>query len=229
MSGETHRILVISESQPWLDTLLSDIRSLGYTASLENQIEFNIDSILRQEPAVILFDLTVWNGDILQVYQRLKSNPKLENQGTSIVILASEASLSKFPPDIEFDDLLLLPCRTRELDFRVKHLLWQKDLVVDQEVVKIDDLVIYLASYEVRVKGEAIELTFKEYELLKYLATLRGRAFSRESLLNIIWGYDYYGGTRTVDVHIRRIRAKIGDEDEACIKTVRGVGYMFKE
>ena len=229
MPAESYRVLVISENPPWMGTFLSDIKSLGYTVSLESQLEFNIDAILRQEPAAILFDLTTWNADILQVYQRLKSNPKLENQGTSVIVLASEDSLTKLPLAIEFDDLLMVPCRTRELDFRIKRLLWQKDMVVDQEIIKIDDLVIYLARYEVRVKGEAVELTFKECELLKYLATHRGRAFNRESLLNIIWGYDYYGGTRTVDVHIRRIRAKIGDEDEACIKTVRGVGYMFKE
>jgi two-component system alkaline phosphatase synthesis response regulator PhoP len=122
-----------------------------------------------------------------------------------------------------------VPYKPLELQLRIKRLLWQRDKVTDLEVIKIAELTIHPDRYEVCVKGIPIELTFKEYELLKYLATHRGRAFNRESLLNIIWGYEYYGGTRTVDVHIRRIRAKVGDEEETYIKTVRGVGYMFKE
>ncbi len=87
----------------------------------------------------------------------------------------------------------------------------------------------FVSTASVCIDGKPVELTFKEYELLKYLALHSGRAFNRETLLNIIWGYNYYGGTRTVDVHIRRIRAKIRDEQGIYIKTVRGVGYMFRE
>jgi len=229
MSVPINRILILSENQEAMKSLLTDTEALGYAASLGSQIELQPEAILRQEPAVILFDLTSWAEDMLQIYQGLKSNPKLENQGISILVLVSEDSLSKFPLTLEFDDLLLLPYKARELGFRIKRLLWRKNIPSDQEVIKVADLVIYLARYEVSLKGQPIELTFKEYELLKYLVTHRGRAFSRESLLNIIWGYDYYGGTRTVDVHIRRIRAKIGDGEETYVKTVRGVGYMFRE
>ena len=90
-------------------------------------------------------------------------------------------------------------------------------------------LVIDLANCEVRVGGKIVELTFKEYELLKFLARDRGRVFSREALLNKVWGYDYFGGDRTVDVHVRRLRSKIEISGQTFIETVRNIGYRFKK
>jgi DNA-binding response OmpR family regulator len=229
MTASANRILILSENQKLIESVSADLDILGYTVLLENPAELEIESILRQEPDVILFDLSIWDEGILQAYQGLRSNTRLENQGAGGIILVSEDSLLRLPTALEFDDLILIPYKTRELEFRIKRLLWQKDKVDPREVIKIEELVIYLARYEVWIKGREVELTFKEYELLKYLATHRGRAFNRESLLNIVWGYGYYGGTRTVDVHIRRIRAKIEDEEGYYIKTVRNVGYMFRE
>jgi len=227
MSAPANGVLILSEDQSLINTLLSDIEMLGYTAFGESLNNFKAKSILRQDVAVILFDFTRLDSDILRIYQGLKGNVKLENQGVNTIILASEDSLSKIPLTLEYDGLILANYNPCELGFRIKRLFWQKDKVSDQEVIQVGDIVIYLARYEVWVKGKMAELTFKEYELLKYLITHRGRAFNRESLLNIIWGYDYYGGTRTVDVHIRHIRVKIGDTEGEYIKTVRGVGYMF--
>jgi two-component system alkaline phosphatase synthesis response regulator PhoP len=229
MKTSTNRILILSESQKLIKSILTDLDILGYTAFSGDPAELETESILRQSPDVILFDLSNWNETGIQLYQGLRSNTRLENQGVGNIVLVSEGSLPRLPPAFEFDDLVLVPYKIQELDFRIKRLLWQKDKVVSQEIIKIEDLVIYLARYEVRIRGKDVELTFKEYELLKYLASHRGRAFNRESLLNIVWGYGYYGGTRTVDVHIRRIRAKIGDEEGHYIKTVRNVGYMFRE
>ena len=104
--------------------------------------------------------------------------------------------------------------------------LWDDDHTPDAHTVKRDDLVINMARYEVRVKGSVVELTLKEYELLKHLVTHEARVFTRSDLLDSIWGYDYYGGMRTVDVHIRRLRSKLGESGNA-IATVRGVGYKF--
>jgi DNA-binding response OmpR family regulator len=95
--------------------------------------------------------------------------------------------------------------------------------------VKAGALVMNLASYQVSVSGQQIELTYKEYELLRFLLTHRGRVFSRDALLRHVWGEEYLGGTRTVDVHIRRLRAKIGTEFDELIQTVRNVGYKFIE
>lgn len=85
------------------------------------------------------------------------------------------------------------------------------------------------AQCEVTLEGEVVELTFKEYELLRFLASNRGRVFTREALLNWVWGYDYYGGERTVDVHVRRLRSKIEDSKHVFIETVRNIGYRFKK
>ena len=98
----------------------------------------------------------------------------------------------------------------------------------NRELIKIGPLIINQESYEVTLEGEKIDLTFKEYELLKYLAAKPGRVFSRESLLHSVWEYDYYGGTRTVDVHVRRLRSKINDIRYNFIETVWNVGYRFK-
>lgn len=224
-----NRILILSEQNSLIKSLQQDLKEQGFAVSSGSYVELDIDNILREKPDLILFDLTGWETITLQLYQRLKSNTKLENLRIAVIILVSETNLSKLPVSLESDDLLLVPYKPLELQLRIKRLLWQRDKVTDLEVIKVADLTIYPDRYEVCIKGVPLELTFKEYELLKYLATHRSRAFNRESLLNIIWGYEYYGGTRTVDVHIRRIRAKIGDEAETYIKTIRGVGYMFRE
>jgi DNA-binding response OmpR family regulator len=125
------------------------------------------------------------------------------------------------------DDFVLDPFNTDELLCRLRLLMWRTKKISNDQVIKIDDLVIDLMNYDVNVDGVPIELTFKEYELLKFLATHRGRVFTREALLDHVWGYDYYGGTRTVDVHIRRLRSKLSPSCESLIETVRNVGYRF--
>ena len=95
------------------------------------------------------------------------------------------------------------------------------------EQIKCDGLTIDLATCEVTVNGKIVELTFKEYEMLKLLASNKGRVYTREALLDKIWGYDYYGGDRTVDVHVRRLRSKIEDASHTYIETVRNIGYRF--
>ena len=111
---------------------------------------------------------------------------------------------------------------------RVKRLLRKTNNTDTSEVIKCGDLVIDIAKYEVSINGKLIELTFREYELLRFLASNPGRVFTRDALLNKVWGYDYYGGDRTVDVHIRRLRSKIEDSSHTFIETIRNIGYRFK-
>jgi two-component system, OmpR family, alkaline phosphatase synthesis response regulator PhoP len=125
------------------------------------------------------------------------------------------------------DDFVLWPFNEREIVFRVKRML-QKNARQD-EILDLGDLVMDMANCEVRVGGKVVELTFKEYELLKFLARDRGRVFTREALLNKVWGYDYFGGDRTVDVHVRRLRSKIEFSGKTFIETVRNIGYRFKK
>jgi DNA-binding response OmpR family regulator len=126
------------------------------------------------------------------------------------------------------DELLVQPFSSTEVAVRVARARLRVNGVERGEIVKAGSLEVNLATYQVSIAGTPLSFAFMEYELLKFLITHPNRVFSRESLLNAVWGYDYYGGARTVDVHIRRIRAKLGQEHAARIKTVRSVGYRFE-
>ena len=125
-----------------------------------------------------------------------------------------------------FDDFCIWPFQPRELEARLKHLFWRTGRGTRPELVEYGPLVLNTETYQASVNGRPLDLTFLEYELLKFLATHPGKVFTRQTLLSRVWGYEYYGGARTVDVHIRRLRAKLVDEADL-IQTVRSVGYRF--
>jgi DNA-binding response OmpR family regulator len=127
----------------------------------------------------------------------------------------------------EGHELIVLPLRPGELRARIARARRRLKGVTEDELVRVGTLELNLATYQVAVDGRPIDFTYMEYELLKFLATHPGRVFSREALLSRVWGFDYYGGARTVDVHVRRVRAKLGTEHAGRIKTVRSVGYRF--
>lgn len=126
-----------------------------------------------------------------------------------------------------FDDFCIQPLDSLELDVRLKHLLWRTGRGIGPELIEYGPLVMNLETYQAALTGRPLDLTFMEYELLKFLASHPGKVFTRETLLSRVWGYEYYGGARTVDVHIRRLRAKLGEQHENLIQTVRSVGYRF--
>ena len=130
--------------------------------------------------------------------------------------------------DVLFTDFIFVPFVEDELLLRAKKLLTSTKNVSEQNIVVHDHLVISPHSYEVTLNGRRVHLRFKEYELLLLLASNPGRVYDRETLLNHIWGYDYFGGTRTVDVHIRRLRSKIEQPDSQFIETIWNVGYRFR-
>jgi DNA-binding response OmpR family regulator len=125
------------------------------------------------------------------------------------------------------DDFIVLPVAQDELLLRVRRAVWRKSGVDTANVLRKEDLMLDLANYKVFVAEQPVTLTFKEFELLRFLMTNRGKVFTREALLNRVWGYEYFGGARTVDVHIRRLRAKIETGTTVYIETVRNVGYRF--
>ena len=114
-----------------------------------------------------------------------------------------------------------------ELEARLKHLFWRSGGGTRPELIEYGVLVLNLETYQAAISGRPLDLTYMEYELLKFLASHPGKVFTRETLLSRVWGYEYYGGARTVDVHIRRLRAKLGEEHANLIQTVRSVGYRF--
>jgi DNA-binding response OmpR family regulator len=126
-----------------------------------------------------------------------------------------------------FDDFCLTPARPAEVRRRLEHLFWRTGQGTRPELVEYGELLLNLETYQAAIEGKPLDLTYMEYELLKFLASHPGKVFTRETLLSRVWGYEYYGGARTVDVHIRRLRAKLGEEHANLIQTVRSVGYRF--
>ena len=151
---------------------------------------------------------------------------------TPIVVITTEGGLSAINSDWQIADVMLDTAGPAEVDARIRIVIGKDALtqLAKNPVLKeirSGEVVIDEDSYTAKIKGRTLDLTFKEFELLKYLAQHPGRVFSRSQLLQEIWGYDYFGGTRTVDVHIRRLRSKLGPEFESIIDTVRNVGYRF--
>jgi two-component system alkaline phosphatase synthesis response regulator PhoP len=126
-----------------------------------------------------------------------------------------------------FDDFCVLPAQPDELTARLQHLFWRNGLSLRPDLIEYGPLVLNLETYQAAVAGRVLDLTYMEYELLRFLAGHPAKVFTRETLLSRVWGYEYYGGARTVDVHIRRLRAKLGEEHAHLIQTVRSVGYRF--
>ncbi len=147
-----------------------------------------------------------------------------------VLLVVTEGGLTAVSADWGADDVVLDIAGPAELDARIRLARERLSQSIGDDTpneIRNGELTIDEATYTVRLRGEVIDLTYKEFELLRYLAQHPGRVFTRAQLLQEVWGYDYFGGTRTVDVHVRRLRAKLGTEHEALIGTVRNVGYRF--
>lgn len=143
-----------------------------------------------------------------------------------LIVILSEGGLAAMNSEWGSDDIILDSAGPAEIETRVKLAISRSKSVGQNDTINASGVVIDESNYSAKVQGRILDLTFKEFELLKFLAQHPGRVFSRDQLLSEVWGYDYFGGTRTVDVHIRRLRAKLGELD-ALIGTVRNVGYRF--
>jgi len=188
--------------------------------------------------ASVLVDAPITDCIIIDARRELptaKSFTKLittTGVSTPLIIVTTEGGLSAINADWGITDVILDTAGPAEVDARIRIVIG-KDAITQLaenpslKEIRSGDVVIDEDSYTAKIKGRTLDLTFKEFELLKYLAQHPGRVFSRSQLLQEIWGYDYFGGTRTVDVHIRRLRSKLGPEFESVIDTVRNVGYRF--
>ena len=154
---------------------------------------------------------------------------KATGMSVPLVVVLTEGGLAGLTAEWGVDEVLLDSAGPAEVEARLRLAAGRLEVDREPEDVQISngDVVIDEGTYSARVKGRLLDLTYKEFELLKYLVQHPGRVFTRAQLLQEVWGYDYYGGTRTVDVHVRRLRAKLGSEHEVLIGTVRNVGYRF--
>jgi DNA-binding response OmpR family regulator len=168
------------------------------------------------------------SSDVTGAWAFARTIRKREPDNPPVLALVSGVHL----PDLElrdelFDDFCLSPFHPAELEARVRHLLWAVGGGTRPDMIEYRELSLNLETYQASIANRPLDLTYMEYELLKFLAQNPGKVFTREMLLNRVWGYEYYGGARTVDVHVRRLRAKLGEEHAGLIQTVRSVGYRF--
>ena len=172
---------------------------------------------------VVLLDLSAVGIGAQSVIERVTqlSLPTL--------LIMDEAGIGQYDPAINPDDFIMAPLGPAELVARVAQIVYRRDGRGGEQLIRVGELTIDLQSYEVTMAGRRIQLTYKEFQLLTLLASNPGRVYTREALLNQVWGYDYLGGTRTVDVHIRRLRSKLEDPDHLFVETIWNVGYRFRD
>lgn len=226
------QILVVDDEASIRELLSFNLKKNGY--SVETAADGREALAKATGMDLVLLDIMLPEVDGLEVCRRLKADP--QTSGIPIIMLTAKAEEIDRVLGLELgaDDYVVKPFSMRELLARVKAVLRRsaKDSQSEkgrEETLKIGGLRLDFSSYQAWLHDEPIALTPKEYELLKLLVTNPGRAFTRDELLERIWGYEYYGDTRTVDVHIRHLRAKLkGDENiSKAIETVRGIGYRF--
>lgn len=220
------RILIITEDGSKVKSLALAFKQKGFAYSVAPSGKELARQIAEQSPDVILLNLAGHSANAA----RLASIRKIsQDRRLPVIAIIDKAALVGAAVSPDIDDFVVEPPDINELAIRINRLLQCSSGTGETETVKSGDMNIDVARCEVSIKGKPVQLAFKEYELLKFLASNPGRVFSRDAILNKVWGYDYYGGDRTVDVHIRRLRSKIEEtSDQTYIETVRNIGYRFK-
>lgn len=196
-------------------------------AGMACKIVSDLDGLEDQQPAqhpeAVLLDLaSIDSGQARQAVDRCK---KMRIPALAVV---PRENIEDYDPSLNPDELIVQPAYEGELLLRVKQAIYRVSGPTGSQLLRVGDITIDLERYDVTVVGHRVTLTYKEFQLLVLLASNPGRVYSRESLLSQVWGYDYLGGTRTVDVHVRRLRSKIEAPGRAFIETIYLVGYRFK-
>ena len=219
------RVLVISDDPVKISTSAAAARADGSPRRAERTLEAGLLAVREWRPTILILDLGIGltTGGLAAV---LRDSEVADRLG--VLLVATHEQLALVGAGVRADDFIIPPLDLDELQTRLARIAWLRTGADESSVLRRGGLTIDMERYTVSVDGVSVDLTYKEYELLRFLATNAGKPFTREALLNRVWGYDYYGGSRTVDVHIRRIRAKI-EQREAFIDTVRNVGYRFLE
>ena len=207
----------------------------GKGTFIENSEQHGVQLVKSADEAAKCSPAEGWSGAIIMCdedpeggWSLCRSLRKRDVPVERILVLVNGSQLQDLDlRDDLYDDFCLAPFHPRELEARLRHLFWFEIKGNRESLVEYSGLVLNVETYQASFGGHPLDLTFMEYELLKFLAQNPGKVFSRETLLSRVWGYEYFGGARTVDVHIRRLRAKLGEEHANLIQTVRSVGYRF--
>jgi two-component system, OmpR family, alkaline phosphatase synthesis response regulator PhoP len=221
------KILIVTGNTESAAVLDTGLKQMGFACSTAVNADIALEMAKQENPDILLVDAdglsaSSWYSLKTEQLPQIKSAVHLP-----VIAVMPTGILDGVDSSFDIDDFVVRPFNLSELVARIKRTLNQINIDGNQDSVRSGDLVIDAAKCEVSINGKLVVLTFKEYELLKFLMRHKGKVFTREALLNEVWGYDYYGGDRTVDVHIRRLRSKIEDADHTFIETVRNIGYKF--
>jgi DNA-binding response OmpR family regulator len=203
---------------------LPALASAGIDPKVEPLSVSSLDFVVQLSPEAVLVDAAENPGQGFLVLRALSERA----EAAPAIAIVERTDLERLPWDAVVDDLLYPGAPAAEIRLRIA-IGRRRRGATDGSVIRLGQLAIDVDTYQVTVAGRPLDLTFKEFELLRFLAARPGRVFTRPALLREVWGYDFYGGTRTVDVHIRRLRAKLGPAHESLVETVRGVGYRAHE
>ena len=240
MDGNKKTILIVDDEKTIVDMLVYNLQKEGYNTLEAGDGEQAVSIALEQKPDLVLLDIMLPKMDGLAVCKRIRQSLSIP----ILMISAKDEEIDKILGlELGADDYITKPFSVRELMARVKAnlrkaevtaktmegTLGEKETEANSNVVTVGDLSLDLSKFEVRVRGEVIDLTLREFEVIKYLANQPGQVVTRETLLEKVWGYEYYGDIRTVDVTVRRIREKIEKDtsNPKILITKRGVGYYI--
>jgi two-component system alkaline phosphatase synthesis response regulator PhoP len=219
------RLAIVTEDSEGVKKLHSELLKQGFSCSVTADGENPFATLSKHTPDLVLLasDGRSASPKMKGLARRIKQERRLP-----VIALVSRKALSGLDTEPSLDDFVIAPWETDEVVARIKRTLHLASHA-ESDLIKCGDLAIDPAKREVHLGGRVVSLTFKEYELLRFLASNHGKVFTRAALLDGVWGYDYYGGDRTVDVHIRRLRSKIENASHSFIETVRNIGYRFRE
>ena len=218
-----YSVFLLTRPGDGMMSLVNQIDASGLSCRAGSDVAELDDAAHSAEVDVVLLDLSAVGIGAQAVVERVTQ------LGLPTIMVVESVTLPQYDPAVNADDFIVAPLNPPELLARVGQIAFRRDGRGTDQVVRVGELTIDLQSYEVTMAGRRISLTYKEFQLLTLLASNPGRVYSREALLNQVWGYDYLGGTRTVDVHIRRLRSKVEDPDHLFVETIWNVGYRFRD
>ena len=195
----------------------------GMACRVEDSGEFLWEDDNPETPDAVVIDLAS-----LEISEAKKAVGRCRERKVPVVAALPREAVPSYDPALNPDELVICPVSEDELSLRVQQAVYRVNGPSGSQALSIGDLSIDLERYEVSVAGRRVTLTYKEFQLLALLASNPGRVYTREALLSQVWGYDYLGGTRTVDVHVRRLRSKVESPGRSFVETIWNVGYRFK-